>query len=164
MNFSVPILFIHHDELCWSNRDVPRDPEFQHSYTYKYNQHVRKETVRCISSFVVPTIVFLGIFYNIWNSQLPIINIPALNKEHNVSIWPSLLGLFGFMMFVCAVSVMILVGAAFTSMQKAMLIFWVIFMHLQSANSNIEVFLTLLGGLFMGWFAFRKKQPQNEVS
>jgi hypothetical protein len=123
MNFSVPILFIHHDELCWSNRDVPRDPEFQHSYTYKYNQHVRKETVRCISSFVVPTIVFLGIFYNIWNSQLPIINIPALNKEHNVSIWPSLLGLFGFMMFVCAVSVMILVGAAFTSMQKVMLIF-----------------------------------------
>jgi hypothetical protein len=34
-----------------------------------------------------------------------------------------LLGLFGFMMFVCAVSVMILVGAAFTSMQKVMLIF-----------------------------------------
>jgi hypothetical protein len=115
------VIFIHHDELHWSNRDVPRDPEFQHSYTYKYNQHVRKETVRCISSFVVSTIVFLGIFYIIWNSQLPIINVPALKCD--VSIWPSLLGLFGFMMFVCAVSVMIRVGAAFTSMQKVMLIF-----------------------------------------
>ncbi|WJX77353.1 hypothetical protein P8452_60673 [Trifolium repens] len=155
---------IDNNELRWSNRDVPRDPEFQHGYTYKYNQHVRKEIVRSISSFIVSTIVFLGIFYNIWNSQLPIMNVPALNKERDGSIWPSLLGLFGFMMFVCAVSVMILVGAAFTSMQKAMLIFWVIFMHLQSANSNIEVFLTLLGGLFMGWFAFGKKQPQNEVS
>jgi hypothetical protein len=28
----------------------------------------------------------------------------------------------------------------------------------------MEVFLTLLGGLFMGWFAFVKKQPQNAVS
>jgi hypothetical protein len=155
---------IDNNELRWSNRDVPRDPEFQHGYTYKYNQHVRKEIVRSISSFIVSTIVFLGNFYNIWNSQLPIINVPALNKERHVSIWPSLLGLFGFMMFVCAVSVMILVGAAFTSMQKAMLIFWVIFMHLQSANSNIEVILTLLSGLFMGWFALEKKQPPNEVS
>ncbi|PNX72902.1 hypothetical protein L195_g028800 [Trifolium pratense] len=92
------------NELHLSNSNVPRDSEFQHGYTYKYKQHVRKEVVQCISSFVVSTIVFL----------------------------------------------------AFTNMQKAMLIFWVVFMHLQSANSIIEVFVTLVGGLFMGWFAFGK--------
>jgi hypothetical protein len=153
------------NELHWSNRNISRDPEFDHDYTYDYNQHMRKEIVRCLSSFVVSTIVFLGISYNIWNNQLSIIHVPPLHKEQNgrLSVWSSLLGLFGFMMFVCAVAVMVLVGAPFTSIQKAMLIFLAILMHLQSANSIIEVFVTLVGGLSMGWYCFGKKQPPNEV-
>jgi hypothetical protein len=61
------------------------------------------------------------------------------------------------MVLVCAVAVMIIVRAPFTSMQKSMLIFWAILMHLQSANSITEVFLTLVGGLFMVWYTFWKK-------
>jgi len=143
-------------KLHCSHTNIPRHLMFKHDYTYKYNQHRRKEIVRRFSSSVISTIVFLGIFYNIWNNQLPIINAPLLRKEHDglLSIWPSLLGLFGFMVFICAVAVMILVGAPFTGMQKAMLIFWAILMHLQSANSIIEVLVTLVGGLFMGWYAF----------
>ena len=148
------------NELHWSNRNISRDPEFKHDYIYEYNQHMHKEIVQRLSSFVVSTIVFLGIFYNIWNSQLSIIHVPSLHKEHDgrLSVWSSLLGLFGFMMFVCAVAVMILVGAPFTSMQKAMLIFLAILMHLQSANSIIEVFVTLVGGLSMGWYSFGSHQ------
>jgi hypothetical protein len=66
------------------------------------------------------------------------------------------------MVFVCSVAVMILVGAPFNSVQKAMLIFWTILMHVQSANSIIEVSVTLVGGLFMVWYAFGKKQQSNE--
>jgi hypothetical protein len=143
---------IDNNELYWSNN------------TYEYNQHIiRKEIVRRSSSFVVSTIVVLGIFYNICSSQLSIINFPPLHKERNVSIWLSLLGLVGFMVLVCAVAVMIIVRAPFTSMQKSMLIFWAILMHLQSANSIIEVFLTLVGGLFVVWYTFGKKQPPNDV-
>jgi len=139
--------------------NVPRDPKFQHDYTYKHSQHIRKDIVQCLSSSVVSIVVSLGIFYNIWSSQLSIFQVQPLHKEHNyrLSTWPSLLGLFGFMVFVCAVAVMNLVGAPFTSMQKAMLIFLAILMHLQSANSIIDVFVTLVGGLSMGWHAFGKK-------
>ncbi|MCH81049.1 hypothetical protein A2U01_0001827 [Trifolium medium] len=127
----------------------------------EHNQHAREEIVRCISSFVVSTIISLGIFYNIWTSSLlSIIKVPLLIKERDAYIWMSLPGLFSFMVFVCAVAVMILVGAAFTRMQKAMLIFWVIMMHIQSANSIIEVFLTLSGGLFMVWYTFGKSKHQ----
>ncbi|MCH79911.1 hypothetical protein A2U01_0000672, partial [Trifolium medium] len=140
------------NELYWSNN------------TYEYNQHIiRKEIVRRSSSFVVSTIAVLGIFYNICSSQLSIINVPPLHKERHVSTWLPLLGLFGFMVFDCAVIVMIIVRAPFTRMQKAMLIFWGISMHLESANSIIEVFLTLVGGLFMVWYTFGKKKLPNDV-
>ncbi|XP_058756137.1 uncharacterized protein LOC131629366 [Vicia villosa] len=152
-------------ELHWYKTYVPRDTKLQQDYTYKYNQQIRKEIVGCISSFVVSTTIFLGIFYNIWSSLLSVINVQPLQKEHDhrLSIWPPLLGLFGFMVLVCAVATMVLVGAVFTRTQKAMLIFWVILMHLQSANSIIEVFVTLIGGVFMGWYVFEEKQPPNEV-
>ncbi|WJX77355.1 hypothetical protein P8452_60675 [Trifolium repens] len=151
------------NELDRSNRIIPTDPEFQHGNTYEYNQHTRKEIVRRFSSFVVSTVVFLGILYNIWSSSLSsTIQVPPRNKERDASIWLSLLGLFGFMVFVCSVAVMILVGAPFNSVQKAMLIFWTILMHVQSANSIIEVSVTLVGGLFMVWYAFGKKQQSNE--
>ncbi|KAL5058667.1 hypothetical protein RYX36_030271 [Vicia faba] len=152
-------------ELHWYNTYVPRDTKLQHDYTYKYNQQIRKEIVGCISSFVVSTTVLLVIFYNIWSSLLSVINVQPLQKEHDhhISIWPSLLGLFGFMVLVCAIAAMILVGAVFTRTQKVMLINWVVLMHIQSANSIIEVFVTLIGGVFMGWYAFGEKQPPNEV-
>ncbi|CAI8613314.1 unnamed protein product [Vicia faba] len=152
-------------ELHWYNTFVPRDTKLQDDYTYKYNQQIRKEIVGCISSFVVSTTVLLVIFYNIWSSLLSVINVQPLQKEHDhhISIWLSLLGLFGFMVLVCAVAAMILVGAVFTRTQKVMLINWVVLMHLQSANSIIEVFVTLIGGVFMGWYAFGEKQPPNEV-
>lgn len=144
---------------------APRDTKLQQDYTCKYNQQIRKEIVGCISSLVVSTTVFLGVFYNIWTSLLPSISVQPLQKEpyHRLSIWPPLLGLFGLMVLVYALAAMILVGAIFTRTEKAMLIFWVVLMHLQSANSIIKVFVTLIGGLFMGWYAFGEKQPPNEV-
>jgi len=153
-------------ELHQSYGNVRRHPEFQHDYTYKHSQHIRKDIVQCLSSSVVSVVVSLGIFYNIWSSQLSIFQVQSLHKEHSyrLSIWPSFLGLFGFMVFVCAVAVMNLVGAPFTSMQKAMLIFLAILMHLQSANSIIEVFVTLVGGLSMGWHAFGKKKNHQMKS
>jgi len=122
-------------------------------------QDIRKEILRRYSSFGVSTTVFLALFYNIWSCLLP------LQKQHilSLSIWPSLLGLFGFMVFVCAVAVMILVGAVFTSMQKAMLIILLVIMHLQSANSILEVCVILLGGFFMAWYAFGRKESPKSI-
>jgi hypothetical protein len=147
-----------------SNKNVPRGPnfEFHQDYAYINNQHNCKEITRPFSSFVVSAVVFLSIVYSIWNSQLSIFNVLPLYKEHDGrhSIWPSLLELFAFMVFVCAVSVMILVGAAFTNMQKAMIILWLMLLHLQSSNSISEVFGTLAAGLFMVWYAFGKSNHQ----
>lgn len=128
---------------------------------YEYNHH-RKEFVQCLSSHVLSTVVFLGISYIIWNSELSIIHVQVLHKDHGdrPSILPPLLTFFGFTVFVCAVAVMILVRAPFTSMQKAMLIFWALLLHLQSANSIIEVFVTLVGGLYLGRYAFGKNNHQ----
>jgi len=143
------------NEVHCSIRNSSREAEFQHDSTYEYNHHI-KEIVQCLSSFVLSTVVFLGISYNIWNSQLLIIHVQRLHKEHSahLSILPPFLTFFGFMVFVCAVAAMILLRAPFTCMQKAMLIFWALLLHLQSANSIIEVFVTLVGGLYLGWYSF----------
>ncbi|CAK8542816.1 unnamed protein product [Lathyrus sativus] len=149
--------------------DIPFGFDFQSdlnkSYVIRLNKFIseqgtREDILRRCSSFLVSTIVFLGLFYNIWSSLFP------LQKQHihRLSIWPSLLGLFGFLVFVCAVAVMILVRAVFTPMQKAMLIILLVWMHIQSANSILEVCLILLAGLFMAWYAFVKKESPNDES
>ncbi|GAU49477.1 hypothetical protein TSUD_181550 [Trifolium subterraneum] len=105
------------NELHWSNRNVPRDPKFE------FQNH---KEIPGFSSFVVSTGIVLGIFHNIWKSRLLFINVPSLYKEHyhRLSIWLSLLDLFGLK----------LDDAALTSMQKAVLIFWLISFYLQPAN------------------------------
>ncbi|KAJ1381208.1 putative transmembrane protein [Sesbania bispinosa] len=110
-----------------------------------FNQHKpRKE----IAHHVLFTIMFLGLFFDTWSQS------SLMHKERvNDSIWPSLLGLLGFMAFVWAVAIMILVGAPFTRMHCAMLISWAIFMLLNSANSITASYVPMLGIFFIGWFA-----------
>jgi hypothetical protein len=79
---------IDNNELCWSNRDVPRDPEFQHGYTYKYNQHVRKETVRCISSFVVSSLNHCLSWYFLQHMEQPITNYQCPGTEQKNAMFP----------------------------------------------------------------------------
>ncbi|XP_058737712.1 uncharacterized protein LOC131609905 isoform X1 [Vicia villosa] len=122
-------------------------------------QDLRKEILRRCSSFLVSTVVSIGLFYNIWSSLLP----HQKQHIHRLSTWMSFLGLLGFIVFVSAVAVMILVGGVFSSTQKAMLIILLLWMHIQSANSILEVCVILLGGVFMAWYAFWKKEsPTNE--
>jgi len=152
----------------------------------KNNQQVSMDTVQSISSFLIYIIVFLGISYIIWSSQLSIINVHPMNKEHDhrlsvcppnlsiinvhpikehehrLSVWPPLLGLFGYMVFVCAVAAMNLVGAAFTTMHKTMIIFWATLMNLQLANSNTEVFVTLACGFFMECYMLLERKTTTK--
>ncbi|KAI5427816.1 uncharacterized protein LOC127126672 [Lathyrus oleraceus] len=125
-------------------------------------QDLRKDILRRFSSFLVSSVVFLGLFYNIWSWSC----LLPLQKQHihRFSIWTSMLGLFGFLVFVCAVALMVLVGAVFTPMQKAMLIVWLVLMHLQSANSILEICVILLAGFFMASYAFWKKESPNNES
>lgn len=123
-------------------------------------EHVLLVILRRCSSFLVSTVVFIGLFYNIWSSLLPLQN----EHIHRLSIWMSLLGLLGSLVFVCAVVVIILVGGVFTSMQKATLIILHVWMLIQSANSILEVCVILLGGAFMVWFAFWIKESPNDES
>ncbi|KAJ1443633.1 putative transmembrane protein [Sesbania bispinosa] len=110
-----------------------------------FNQHNLKEIAL---HHVLFTIMFLGLLFDIWSQS------SLMHKQRvSVSIWPSLLGLFGFMAFVWAVAIMILVGAPFTRMHRAMLISWAIFMLLNSANSITATYVPMLGIFFMGWFA-----------
>ncbi|KAJ1376470.1 putative transmembrane protein [Sesbania bispinosa] len=110
-----------------------------------FNQHKRKEIAL---HHVLFTIMFLGLLFDIWSQS------SLMHKQLvSVSIWPSLLGLFGFMAFVWAVAIMILVGAPFTRMHRAMLISWAIFMLLNSANSITASYVPMLGIFFMGWLA-----------
>ena len=86
---------------------MPKDPMFQLDDTF--NQHKRKETAQCVSSFVIFTIVCFWL--------LPVTCSQTLHKEHgSVSIGVTLLELFGFMVFVWAVATMILAGAKLTRM------------------------------------------------
>ncbi|XP_058737697.1 uncharacterized protein LOC131609897 [Vicia villosa] len=124
-------------------------------------QDLRKELLRRWSSFLVSTVVFIGLFYNIWSTIL----LPMQKQRiHRFYIWSSFLGLLGFIVFVSAVAVMILAGGVFSSTQKAMLIILLLWMHIQSANSILEVCVILLGGVFMAWYAFWKKESPTDES
>jgi len=121
----------------WPSRFVDdtmqREPEYHHGCTNR-DRITKKITIaQCLSSFVVSTGIYLGIFFSISRSQFSIMQFEPLLKEHadTPSIWPSLLGLFAFMVFFCAVAIMILVGAPLSRMQKIMLIFWVIICNLK---------------------------------
>ncbi|KAJ1443635.1 putative transmembrane protein [Sesbania bispinosa] len=127
----------------------PRVPLFD-----VFNQQKRKEIAQHVSSAVLFTIMFLGLLFDIWSQSSLMKKVQPLHTERvPVSIWPSLLGLFGFMAFVWAVAIMILVGAPFTRMHRAMLILWAIFMLLKSANSITASYVPMLVIFFMGWFA-----------
>lgn len=133
--------------------------------TYEYIQHKHKEIVGWISSFVFSTVIFLGFTFSILNNLSSVIHVPQLHDDC-LSILPSYITMtvFTLVWFICAfavMTVMILVGAAFTSMQKAMLISWIIWLHLQSANSVMDVFVTLVGALVMVWYVFGKKVTIN---
>jgi len=122
-------------------------------------QDSRKQILRSWASFILSTDISIVLFYNIWSTLFP------LEKQniYLLSIWESFLGLFAFMLFVSALAIMILVGGVFTCIQKAMLIILLLWMHIQSANSIIEVCVILLGGVFMAWYAFWKEEsPDNE--
>ncbi|KAI5427809.1 uncharacterized protein LOC127126666 [Lathyrus oleraceus] len=123
-------------------------------------QDLRKDILRSCSSFLVSSVVFIGLLYNIWSCLF------SHQKQHihRLSIWMSLLSLFCSMVFVCSVAVIILVGAVFTPMQKAMLIVWLVLMHLQSANSILEICVILLAGFFMASYAFWKKESPSDES
>jgi hypothetical protein len=70
-------------------------------------------------------IIFVGLFFDMWIE-------PSLMNDQRGRIWASLIKLLGFMVFVWAVAIMILVGVPFGQMQSVVLVFCAIWMHLKS--------------------------------
>jgi len=135
-------------------------PLLRKSISELSEQESRKQILRSWASFILSTDISVVLFYIIWSTLLP------LEKQniHRLSIWISFLGLFAFVLFVSAIAVMILVGGVFTCIQKAMLIILLLWLHIQSAHSILEVCVILLGGVFMAWYAFFKKEsPSDET-
>ncbi|TKY65298.1 hypothetical protein E2542_SST08156 [Spatholobus suberectus] len=95
-------------------------------------QDKRKESVQRVSSFVIAAIVLLWITFDISTHA----SVIQLQPEHGpVFIWSSLLEAFGFMVFVLAVASTIVIGAPFSRLRSAMLMFWAILMLVRSAKS-----------------------------
>lgn len=92
--------------------------------SYPIFQQKRKEIAQHVSFVVVLSIIFCCLFLDLWIK-------PPHVMVQSVSIWDSLLGLFGFMVFVWAVAIMILVGVPFIRVQSVVLVFWAILMHLK---------------------------------
>ncbi|KAK7295252.1 hypothetical protein RJT34_18158 [Clitoria ternatea] len=120
------------DNSTCNNNNVSNHKDFKpregHQLVFNdtFNQHKRKKTAQHVSSFAMATIVFLWIVLDIC-SQL------SMTPEHGpIVIWSHLLGLLGFMVFVWAVAIMILVGVQLSRMQCAMLVFWAILMLVRS--------------------------------
>ncbi|KAK7295249.1 hypothetical protein RJT34_18155 [Clitoria ternatea] len=112
----------------YNQKDFKPREGHQLQFDDTFNQHKRKKTAQHVSSFAMATIVFLWIVLDIC-SQLSMI------PEHGpIVIWSHWLGLLGFMAFVWAVAIMILVGAQFSRMQCAMLVFWAILMIVRSVG------------------------------
>jgi len=93
--------------------------------SYPIFQQKRKEIAQHVSFVVVLSIIFGCLFLDLGIK-------PPHMKVQSVSIWDSLLGLFGFMVFVWAVAIMILVGVPFIRVQSVVLVFWAILMNLKS--------------------------------
>ncbi|WJX77293.1 hypothetical protein P8452_60614 [Trifolium repens] len=93
--------------------------------SYPKFHHKRNEIAQHISFVVVMCIIFVGLFFDMWIE-------PSLMNDQRGRIWASLIKLFGFLVFVWAVAIMILVGVPFARMQSVVLVFFAIWMHLKS--------------------------------
>ncbi|RHN47179.1 hypothetical protein MtrunA17_Chr7g0250141 [Medicago truncatula] len=126
------------------------------NYPYKYKEtmprsypkfkHKREEIAQYVSFVVVLTILFGSLFFDMWIE-------PLLMKVQRGPIWVSSLRFFGFMAFVWAVAIMILVGVPFVRVQRVVFIFWAILMHLKSHNSITAMCVPILGIVVFGVFA-----------
>ncbi|KAL2328226.1 hypothetical protein Fmac_021653 [Flemingia macrophylla] len=114
----------------------------------------KRTAVQCVSSFFIAAIPFLWIISDIC-SQLSIFQ---LEQRHILS---SLLRLFGFTVFVCAVTTMVVVGAPFSRMQRTMLMFWAILMLVRSAMSLTTLYVSMLAIILMGWHVLFEKQTPH---
>ncbi|CAJ2629321.1 unnamed protein product [Trifolium pratense] len=83
------------------------------------------EIAKHVSFVVVIAIICLGPFFDMWIE-------PSLMKLQNGQALASSIRLLGFMVFVWAVSIMILVGVPFVRMQSFALICWAIWMQIKS--------------------------------
>ncbi|CAJ1825048.1 unnamed protein product [Sphenostylis stenocarpa] len=116
-----------------------------------------KKTVQHVLSFVIATTVFLWIIMNTCSK------LSILQPKHGpLFIWSSLVEPFCFMVFVWVIAATIVVGAQFSHMQSAMLMFWAILMVLKSAKSITEVCLPIFGILLTGLYVLMEKQPPHE--
>lgn len=114
--------------------------------SYPKFKHKREEIAQYVSFVVVLTILFGSLFFDMWIE-------PLLMKVQSGPIWVSSLRLFGFMAFVWAVAIMILVGVPFVRVQRVVFIFWAILMHLKSHNSITAMCVPILGIVVFGVFA-----------
>ena len=143
------------------NETMLKEPMFQLDDTF--NQHKRKETTKRVPYFVIFPTLCLWILL-VTRSLTTSTRVQPLHKEHgSVSIGAPLLELFSFIVFVWAVATMILVGAKFTSMHGAMLLFWAILMHVRSDNSTSALYLSILGIFFIGWYAVCSWKANNQM-
>ncbi|KAL2328222.1 hypothetical protein Fmac_021649 [Flemingia macrophylla] len=113
-----------------------------------------KKTLQRVSSLLIAAIAFLWIISDIC-SQLSIFQLEQRR------ILSSLFKLFGFTVFVCAVTTMVVVGAPFSRLQRTMLMFWAIMMLARSAMSLTALYVSMLGILLMGRHVLFEKQPPH---
>jgi len=119
-----------------------------------FSHEKRKRIVHNVSSTVMASTVFLWVAMEIC-SQLSIIQLQP--KSGTILFLSTFLKLFGFMAYISATAAMIVNGAPFSSMQSIMLMFWAIFMLVNSAKSLTEVYLPILGIIFTGSLCARAK-------
>jgi hypothetical protein len=111
------------------NSTISNNNQNKHKETmpksYPKFHHKGNEIAQHVSFVVVMCIIFVGLFFDMWIE-------PSLMNDQRGRIWASLIKLFGFLVFVWAVAIMILVGVPFTRMQSVVLVFCAIWMHLKS--------------------------------
>ncbi|XP_057754588.1 uncharacterized protein LOC130973915 [Arachis stenosperma] len=85
--------------------------------------------------------------------------LKPINQHVNMSKLVSLIELFSFLVIICAVTVLLLLGAKFTRIHVAMLFIWSILMLQGSDTLTIGIYLIILGLYCICWS--RKKQQPN---
>ncbi|XLS56218.1 hypothetical protein HN51_005973 [Arachis hypogaea] len=91
------------------------------------------------------------------NLLCPVLKL--INQHVSMSKLVPLIELFSFLVIICAVTVLLLLGAKFTRIHVAMFCIWSILMLQGSDTLTIGIYLIILGLYCICWS--RKKEPPN---
>ena len=139
-------LLVDKSTVCMLNKDEEVDEPLSPG------KHMK--TAQSVLSFLIATIALLWILTDLCS----LLSIIKLQPEHGpLPIWFSLLEPVGFMVFVWAVAAKIVIGAPFSRLLSAILLFWGIWLLVRSSQSLTTLCLPILGILLMVWHLCSRK-------